>query len=87
MPYLSIRLVAKHEKYWTLFIYDLTSGHLNARYSNYLIFCRVFCPDVLEDDMFPSVDLLAVPVAAFDANPLLVDLVEPKEALKNRSFL
>ena len=68
-----------------LSIYDLISGHLNVRYFNYLIFCCVFGPDVLEDDVFARVDLLAVPVAALDANPLLVYLVEPKEALKNRS--
>ena len=38
-------------------------------------------PDVLVDDVFASVDLLTVAVAALDANPPLVFSVEAEVAL------
>jgi hypothetical protein len=40
---------------------------------------------VLEDDVLAGVDLLAILVAALDAHPALVVVVEPQEALETIS--
>lgn len=51
---------------------------------SYLFIANLINSDVLVDDVFPGVDLLPVPVAAFDADPSLVLGVEAKVALKSK---
>ena len=52
--------------------------------TNLLIGTSLHSADVLEDDVFPCVDLLSILVPAFDATPLLVVSVESQKTLSTK---